>query len=160
MLRRTASSLGGAVMIGWYVADSRDRESSKRLDASATGIEYTPASLVERTAATTSTSMRDISRAVAFDRATPIDRRMMLTATCHARLSTRPPRAIASANCSAAVNAAPSAHATMNVVTVGSTTTTTATIVTTSGKTAMAMSVSRTRNTSPRAWAMYISKLE
>ncbi len=117
-----------------------------------------PAWLAESTAATTSTSMREVSSAVPFASETPSERRAMLTASRHARLSTTPVVASASVSCSAAVTVAPMAQAAMSVVTVGSETSTTAPAVTVSGKTAMPMSARLTRRTLPRACAMDISK--
>ena len=65
----------------------------------------------------------------------------------------------APANCTVAVTAAPAAHAAMSVPGVGSNRIAAITVAT-NGATAIPMSVTLTRRTSPRACAIDISKLE
>ena len=86
-------------------------------------------------------------------------RRMMLTPTPHARTTMRLPIRAAPRNCAAAVISAPAAQAATSVVTVWSKRTTAAAVAS-SGNSCIAISVRLTRSTSPRAWAMAISKPE
>jgi hypothetical protein len=120
-------------------------------------MEYTPAALAESTAATTSTSMREQRIETPFATATRSDRRRMLIARRHDRRSRALPAAIA--NCADAVSSAPAAQAAISVLTVGSASTA-ARMVVIRGSVAIARSVRLTTSTSPRAWAMYSSKLE
>ena len=85
--------------------------------------------------------------------ATLTERRMMLRASRHERISGA---ARASTSCAAAVTSEPTAQAATSVATVGSSTSAAMTVVR-NGSAAIAMSVTLTVRTSPRAWAIDIS---
>src|SRR5687768_10138953 len=110
-LSRAATSVAGAVMIERYVAVRSERESSSRLPASATGIEYTPAALADSTAATTRTSIRAARNDAPLASATLTDRRAMPAASRAARRTGDVPARDAATTWIAAIPNAPAAVA-------------------------------------------------